>query len=1336
MKLKILLNTICLILLTGQLAAQSIYRKSYTGLTNIASIEPVADGGYILCGTDNQNTGATNLSMVKTDGRGTVQWSMTYGDGNISETGKKVVATPEGGFLAIGTAAANYTYPFVVKTSSTGEVIWAKYFQSLSSVNPTQTINDVVPMPDSGYVFAGSSANNYSFLMRIDKDGNIMWSNCHLSTAVIFNRIIRLTNGEFLATGSRGNVFFVAHLDASGNLLAGRTYSAMGTEGHDIYPTADGNFAFAGKTASAFTMMKTDLAGNVYWAKSYNTSAPFFPSVRELPSGNFIASLYGNSYGDIILTVDNIGNSPSARYHSGGANTFSDRMKMSHDGNLIRTSGNQVVKFNSTSPFTCSSTAVTFTATGLSPAPITQTVTYNIVGLPVTPNYYSNSIPVTVASTCGGKCTTTDNFTASINAPDTVCMGKQVTLSYAGSGTVSTYTWTENGVNFSTSASPTRYFNVPGSQQIRLLITNSSNCRDTTTKTIFVRNNCGVNGNPMNYFTKTLSNYNTSADIQTTSDNGFVLSGSTTLPGTPDMCLIKTDSNAVVQWSRSYGSGSLNEYGSRVRETNDGGFLIVGDENYVFAVKTSSNGTLEWQNNYQLITGTTSTTSQVVKDVIITPDNGAIIIGSAATNYAMLFKIDSNGNVVWANHSLATGATSFNDITSLSNGNYLITGTNGTTPFVVEINGSGTIQWSKQYTQLNGAEHVIELSDGNRMLIGRNSTTRIGLVKLDPAGNVIWAKYTTSIGTITGLGGVEDPDGGIITTCYATSYGLVAIKFNHLGNVVESRYYSGTDNPARVVKTASGAYVFSDGSSVRKFSAFNQIASCNSTAVTLTSTAVSPVPSVINLTPNSYAMVNNQFYVATNTIHTVTTPCTNTGCNTIAQFISSPNACTNEVVTFTNTSLGGVTYTWNENNVPFDNSFNTTRTFSAPGTYVIRLDVVGPNGCTSNFTININVGSTFTATVSPDVSIPCGGNTQLTATGGTTYIWSPATGLSDPFIANPVASPNNTTTYTVTIGNGGNCFINRTVTVTVSGAPNIAITGTNSICPGSSTTLTASGATSYSWQPGGQTGSSITVSPSTTTTYTVTGSNGSCSGTQSVTVTVNPNPVISAGSNVTICEGDAVMLTATGANTYVWQPGNLSGSSVNVNPVVTTTYTVTGTDSNGCTGTSGVTITVNSIPSVTYNEVLTLVCENYSPFALTPATPSGGVYSGPGVTGNMFDPGQAGVGTWNVIYSYTDGNGCTGMDTSQITVDLCSGISTPSSYQSIQVTPNPFKQQFRIVTDLLIDRLAIYDMAGKLIVSFTGVVNPEIDGSFLGSGIYIVKAETAEGIKYIKVVRD
>ena len=145
-----------------------------------------------------------------------------------------------------------------------------------------------------------------------------------------------------------------------------------------------------------------------------------------------------------------------------------------------------------------------------------------------------------------------------------------------------------------------------------------------------------------------------------------------------------------------------------------------------------------------------------------------------------------------------------------------------------------------------------------------------------------------------------------------------------------------------------------------------------------------------------------------------------------------------------------------------------------------------------------------------------------------------------------------------------------------------AVATPTSICPGSTVSLVAAGAFTYTWSPGAVVGAAITVTPGATTTYTATGTNtAGCTGTKTVMVTVNPLPIITCvPSAAAICIGKNTTLVNGGAVTYTCNPGGLTGTNILVTPGVTTTYTISGTNASGCINTKTITITVNPLPIV------------------------------------------------------------------------------------------------------------------------------------------------------------
>jgi hypothetical protein len=347
-----------------------------------------------------------------------------------------------------------------------------------------------------------------------------------------------------------------------------------------------------------------------------------------------------------------------------------------------------------------------------------------------------------------------------------------------------------------------------------------------------------------------------------------------------------------------------------------------------------------------------------------------------------------------------------------------------------------------------------------------------------------------------------------------------------------------------------------------------------------------------------------------------------------------------------------------------------------------------------------------------------------------------------PVTTNPTAS----TTYTVTGTDGNGCSNTNTVAVTVNALPTVVASVNNdSICLGNLITLSGSGAVSYNWMPGSISGSPVNDSPVASTTYTVTGTDANgCSGTGTVSVVVNAPPTVSASSSSgTTCAGDQITLTATGAVTYLWMPGALNGSPVTDAPTSSTTYTVTGTDGNGCTNTGTVAVTVNSLPSVTVVLMQDTFCNIDGPITLTGGSPAGGTYSGPGVTSNMFDASSVGLGNFTITYTYTDSSGCSDSAAQAVVVDVCNGgLDNAGNATVIHALPNPNNGDFvlsfnAVSTDDYI--LEIHNSLGQVVYAeelknFSGQYTRDIDLTGDGRGFYSVRLRSSTNESVIRVI--
>jgi gliding motility-associated-like protein len=309
----------------------------------------------------------------------------------------------------------------------------------------------------------------------------------------------------------------------------------------------------------------------------------------------------------------------------------------------------------------------------------------------------------------------------------------------------------------------------------------------------------------------------------------------------------------------------------------------------------------------------------------------------------------------------------------------------------------------------------------------------------------------------------------------------------------------------------------------------------------------------------------------------------------------------------------------------------------------------GTNNGPGYITITYTAGA-GTATATNTGPYCAGGTIQLNASGGTTgstYSWTGPNGFSSS-LQNPTissATSANAGVYNLTVTSTG-CSATATTTVVVNPIPTVNAGTDQSFCAGTSVTLSATGAATFSWDNGVTNGVAFTPAVGTII-YTVTGTTSGCTATDQVSVTVNPIPTVNAGTDQAICATSGVTLTATtsGTSTVSWDNGVTDG--VAFTPVSTATYTVTGVSANGCTSTDQVTVTVNPLPVISIGADQT-VCEGTT-VTLTASGADSYTWSD-GTTANplIFVPS---LGTTTISCTGTTLAGCTGTDDAVITVN-------------------------------------------------------------------------------------
>jgi gliding motility-associated-like protein len=403
--------------------------------------------------------------------------------------------------------------------------------------------------------------------------------------------------------------------------------------------------------------------------------------------------------------------------------------------------------------------------------------------------------------------------------------------------------------------------------------------------------------------------------------------------------------------------------------------------------------------------------------------------------------------------------------------------------------------------------------------------------------------------------------------------------------------------------------------------------------------------------------------------------------------------CAPALVTTQNQSVGEeLTYNWNitpKTGFTFSNqtdsiSANPKFTFTKAGSYKIELTATNRCGQSqkADSVIVINSAPTVSlpdsqqycisqtvafsaqnpvhnATVKVNGNAITGYEWQVFGTAGSSFVNGTTSASQFPVIKFP-----NPGTYFVSFKAQNACGFSEpdTQKITILPAPKVVVTSSvKAICAGQgATTLTASGADTYSWFPATglnkTTGATVSANPSSTTTYSAIGTNTQtgCVDTTQFTVVVKPAiPLVVSASRSMICESQqTATLTASGADIFTWSPNTglnvASGNTVIANPTVTTTYTVTATDTTaGCTATKTIKVEVVPLPTVNAGPDST-VCANPSGVTLK-GLPAGGNWSGQNISAaGKFTTTTP--GNYNVTYTFVNANGCIASDVRQISV--------------------------------------------------------------------------------------
>jgi gliding motility-associated-like protein len=779
-------------------------------------------------------------------------------------------------------------------------------------------------------------------------------------------------------------------------------------------------------------------------------------------------------------------------------------------------------------------------ATGGTPVSTNNPYTFTSPATAGTYTYYAGTCPGTYRIPVLLVVNPSTPPTLTVSATNTlVCSGATVTLTVSGA---TSYTWGANAGNATTN---TVVVNPSSNTTYTVTGANTGACAGTSTASITINTIAAPS------ITITPTSYSLCSGINDT----LYATGATTYTWSSNATSATTSSVIV---SPTVGANT---------------YSVIG-----------SNGVCS-------STQTTTINVTATPTVSISPTSATVCAGSSTT-----FTASGATTYSWS----TTATTNTISVSPVSNATYTVTGNNGncsntqTVSVVVSSSVTPTLTISTTNTLVcSGATVTLTVSGATSYTWGANAgNATTNTVVVNPTSNTVYTVTGALSGACTGT----STTGIAINTSTAPTITITPTSYSLCSGINDTLYATGATTytwSSNAASATTSSVIVSPTVGANTYSVIGSNGVCSSTQTTTINVTATPTVSISPTNPTICAGSSTTFTASgattyswsttatTNTIsvspvsnatYTVTGnngTCSNT--QTVSVVVSSsvtPTltiSATNTLVcsgaTVTLTVSGATSYTWGANagnattnTVVVNPSSNTTYTVTGANT--------GACAGTSTTSININTIAAPTITITPTSYTLCSGvNDTLYATGATSYTWSAnaASATTNSVIVSSTVGAN---TYSV-IGSNGVCSSTQTTIINVTATPTVSISPVNaSICTGSSATLTASGATTYSWSTTATT-SAISVSPVSNTTYTVTGNNGTCSNTQTILVHVNQatNVAPTVTSPVTYCYGqptDTLMAATTVNNAFlVWE--DASHNTILTPPTPSPSSTILGT---------------------------------------------------------------------------------------------------------------------------------------------------------------------------------
>ncbi len=758
--------------------------------------------------------------------------------------------------------------------------------------------------------------------------------------------------------------------------------------------------------------------------------------------------------------------------------------------------------------------------------------------------------------------------------------------------------------------------------------------------------------------------------------------------------------------------------------------------------------------------------NNTIRTIAVLP-NDKILIGGDFTTYNgvarnRIAQLNADGTLD-NSFTVGTGAQStVYSIVALSSGKIIVGGKfisyNGTAcNRIVQLNSNGTYDNSLVIgTGFNNIVYKLLIQPDGKILAGGSFTTYNGtaqnrIVRLTTAG-ALDAGFTIGSGASgTVLAMTLQPDGKIVIGGAFTKYN--AITHNRIARL-------NTDG------TIDGTYNASIGSQV------NDLVFMNNTAFFTGGVLVGGVFTLVNTVAcsrvifldNNGAIDNVNYYTGSGLDNTLFAMAINPVLRKIfigGDFKGAQSRIANRLAGFRNTYIdfesvspilcpGAVSQVY----------FSKAETFYGNNNFIVQLsdstgdftnasDIgtqssvdIGHDSITINIPINTPAGSNYlvriistnpndTSSISSAILITAPTAQTVSASGPTTFCSGGSVILSVPAGGNytwsngEVSSAITVTqsgSYAVTADYSGCAAASNPTAVTVEASPDSSVAISNiGLCGGGNAILTAAAGLTYNWS-NSETTQVINITQSGSYTVSVAAGNG-CGADSTFyfdfTAYFDSNLITVAGPT-TFCAGGSVILSSLPGFSYSWSNG---ASTQSTTISASGDYVVTVSDG-GCADTSSaIQVTAYPLPTISFSLPSDTICSNGGTINLT-ATPSGGAFTGNGVTGTSFDPLTFSGTNVVILYDYTDGNSCSNSKSDTVFVDVCTGVNEIAD-NTISIFPNPATNALFISSSSNdLKNLEILNLVGQTVLRLNNENRQShisLDISFLATGTYFVK---------------